>query len=233
MADKPTMLVKQETYLEAGVHIGTKIRTHDMREFVFKRRDDGLYILDLRKADERLLMAAKLLAKYEPSDILIVASRTYSGNPANKLVNLIPGVELIRGRFIPGTMTNLEFKKFKEPKIIFVCDPKGEKEAIVEASNNGVPIISLCDTDNDAKFVDLVVPINNKGNKSLALVFYLLSRELMLYKGLIKSYEEFPHEISYFEQMEMPVQAPAAPIVQKQEVVVSEPVAEVKAEGSN
>ncbi len=207
MAEKPTMLVKQETYLEAGVHIGTKIRTNDMEEFIFKRRDDGLYILDLRKADERLLLASKLLSKYKPEDVLVVASRTYSGNPASKFAALT-GVDLIRGRFIPGTMTNLDYKNFKEPSVIFVCDPKGEKEAIVEASRNGIPIISLADTDNETKFLDLVIPINNKGKKSLALVFYILSRELMLSQGKIKSYEEFPHEISYFEQTEVPKEEP-------------------------
>lgn len=194
-----SLLVKQEAYLESGIHIGTKIRTHDMRPYIFKRRGDGLFILDLRKTDERLLKAAKLLSKYKPEEILLIASRAYSGNPASKFSTLT-GVPAIFGRFVPGTMTNLTYKKFQEPKLIFVCDPKGEREAIIEATKNSVPVIALCDTDNETKFIDLVIPANNKGKRALALIFYILTRELMLAQEKIKSYEEFSYDVSHFEQ---------------------------------
>lgn len=208
--EKSGLPLKQEVFLEAGVHIGTKIRTSDMREFIFKRRDDGLYILDLRKSAERLVAAAKLLARYKPEEITVVASRVYSSNPANKFAALT-GVNLIKGRFVPGTMTNMTCKGFMEPKIILVCDPKGEREAVSESAKNGVPVISLCDTDNETKFIDVVVPINNKGKRSLALIFYILARELLLAQGRIKSYDEFTYDISYFEQM--------APVEPKKEEV--------------
>jgi small subunit ribosomal protein S2 len=198
--EKSGMPVKQETFLEAGVHIGTKIRTSDMRDFIFKRRDDGLYILDLRISSERLLTAAKLMAKYSPEDVAVVASRVYSSNPAKKFADLT-GIRLIRGRFVPGTMTNMTCKGFLEPKLLFVCDPKGEREALVEGARNGVTVIALCDTDNETKFIDLVIPINNKGKRSLALVFYILAREVMMSQGKIKSYDEFPYEINHFEQL--------------------------------
>ena len=211
MTEKVGMPVKQEVFLEAGVHIGTKIRTNDMKPFIFKRRDDGLYILDLRKSAERLVTAAKLIAKYAPEDVAIVASRVYSSNPATKFATLT-GVRLIKGRFVPGTMTNMSYQGFLEPKLLVVCDPKGEREALAESAKNGVPTIALCDTDNETKFVDLVVPINNKGKRSLALAFYILTRELMMAQGKIKSYDEFPHEVNYFEQMivekEKPEEAP-------------------------
>jgi small subunit ribosomal protein S2 len=200
MTDKSGMPVKQEVLLEAGVHIGTKIRTNDMRNYIFKRRDDGLYILDLRKSAERLMDAAKILAKYQPQDIWVVASRVYSSNPASKFAELT-GANIVRGRFIPGTMTNMNIKGFMEPKILLVCDPKGEHEAIAESAMNGVPVIALCDTDNDTKFIDLVIPINNKGKRSLALIFFILSRELLMSQGKIKAYEEFTHDIGYFEQL--------------------------------
>ena len=195
-----SLLVKQETYLEAGIHIGTKIRTFDMRDFVFKRRDDGLYILDLRKTDERLLAAAKLMGKLEPKDVLIVASRAYSSNPAKKFSELT-GIPILPGRFIPGTMTNLSYKGFKEPKLLFVCDPKGEREAITEAAKNGIPVIALCDTDNETKYIDMIIPANNKGRRALALIFYILTRELMLSQGKIKSYDEYDYKISQFEEI--------------------------------
>ena len=198
MVEKTTGLpVKQDLFLEAGVHIGTRMKTNDMRGFIFKKRDDGLYILDLRKTAEKLMAAAKLLAKYDPKDILIVASRIYSSNPAMKFSKMT-GIPVLPGRFVPGTMTNLVSKQFREPKLIFVCDPKGEREAILESAKNGVPVIALCDTDNGTKYVDLVIPINNKGRRSLALVFYILAREIMLSQEKIKSYEEFQHNVAYF-----------------------------------
>lgn len=198
--EKISTPVKQDILLEAGVHIGTKIKTNDMRNFVFKRRDDGLYILDLRQTSERLLAAAKLIARYPPEEVLIVASRIYSGGPASKFSSLT-GIPVVKGRFVPGTMTNLTSKNFKEPKLVFVCDPKGEREAIGESAQNGVPVIALCDTDNETKYIDLVIPINNKGRRSLALVFYILSRELMLSQGKISSYDEFEYDLGYFERM--------------------------------
>jgi small subunit ribosomal protein S2 len=208
MTEKSGMPVKQEVLLEAGVHIGTKIRTNDMRHYIFKRRDDGLYILDLRKSAERLMDAAKMLARYQPQDIWVVASRVYSSNPASKFAELT-GANIVRGRFVPGTMTNMNIKGFMEPKILLVCDPKGEHEAIAESAKNGVPVIALCDTDNDTKFIDLVIPINNKGKRSLALIFFILSRELLMSQNKIKSYEEFTHDIGYFEQLLMEEKKPA------------------------
>lgn len=199
--EKVGLPVSQDTFLEAGVHIGTRIKTNDMKKFIFKKRDDGLYILDLTKTAERIMAAAKLLAKYQPSDILIVASRVYSSNAAKKFSKLT-GIPVLQGRFVPGTMTNLSSPQFQEPKLVFVCDPKGEREAIMESAKNGVPVIALCDTDNETKFVDLVVPINNKGRKSLALLFYILAREIMLSQGTIKSYKEFKYDISFFEKLE-------------------------------
>jgi small subunit ribosomal protein S2 len=201
--EKTGMPLKQELFLEAGVHIGTKIKTDDMKRFVFRRRDDGLYVLDLRISAERLVAAAKLIAKYPIEDVLVVASRIYSGNPAAKF-SLITGIPTLKGRFIPGTMTNMTYKGFREPKLLFVCDPKGEREAIAEGAKNGVPIIALCDTDNETKFVDFVIPINNKGKRSLALIFYILAREVSLAQGKIKSYDEFTYDINYFEQLDEP-----------------------------
>ncbi len=200
MSEKSGMPVKQEVFLEAGVHIGTKIRTNDMRDFIFKRRDDGLYILDLRKSSEKLMDAAKVIAKFRPEEVCVVASRVYSSNPASRFAELT-GVNIVRGRFVPGLMTNMNVSGFMEPKLLLVCDPKGEHEALVEAAKNGVALIALCYTDNETKFVDIVVPINNKGKRSLALIFYILSREVMMAQGKIKSYEEFTFDISFFEQL--------------------------------
>jgi len=228
--EKVGMPVKQDMFLEAGVHIGTKIRTSDMRSFIFKRRDDGLYILDLRQSAERLMAAAKLISKYQPEDVSIVASRIYSGNPASRFAK-ISGTNVIRGRFTPGTMSNMSYKGFTEPKLIVVCDPKGEREALLESAKNGVTVIGFCDSDNETKFVDLIVPINNKGKRSLALAFYILAREVMMAKGDIKSYDEFPHDVQYFEQMvEIEEEKPEEPEAKEEEKPEEKPKEEKKAE---
>ncbi len=198
---KASFLIPQEKYLETGIHIGTRFKTMDMKEFVFKMRDDGLYILDLRKTDDRIREAAKLIAKYKPEEVLVIASRLYSGNAAEKFCKLT-GIDLMQGRFIPGTMTNVKLPNFREPKLLIVCDPKGEWEAIREASMTGVPVIGLCDTDNNTVFIDWIIPANNKGRRSLAVIFYLLSRELMMSQGKIKSYDEFEYRLDYFERFE-------------------------------
>jgi small subunit ribosomal protein S2 len=223
--EKDGMPVKQEMFLEAGVHIGTKIRTNDMRKFIFKRRDDGLYILDLRQSAERIMEAAKLISGYKPEDVTVVASRVYSSNPATRFSNLT-GVNVIQGRYVPGTMTNIQYKKFIEPKLMIVCDPKGERQALAESRKTGVKIIGFCDSDNETNNIDLVIPVNNKGKRSLALVFYIMTRELMMAQGTIKSYDEFKYDVSYFEQMVMPEKKP-----EPEEAAVQEAPEEPKEEG--
>ncbi len=195
------LLVPREVYLESGIHIGTKVKNNDMVSFIFKRREDGLFVLDITKIDARLRQAIGIVAKYNPSDVLIVASRVYSSSAATKFSKLT-GIEVMDGRFVPGTMTNTSSKKFKEPKLLLVCDPRGERQAVAEAAKVGVPVIALCDSDNETKFIDYVIPANNKGRKALALVFYVFTRELMLKQGKISSYDEFKQSPQYFEQLE-------------------------------
>lgn len=202
MAEEDGMLVSPDKYLEAGVHIGTKIRTGNMKRFVFKRRKDKIYIIDLKIIDERLGLAFNLLKNYKPEDVTIVATRTYSGNAALKAKEFV-GFDVITRRFHPGTFTNINSQSFREPKIIVVCDPRGEREALREARMMDIPVIALVDTDNTTEFVDFVIPINNKGRKSLGIFFWLLVREMMVKNGTIKDYSEFKYPLSYFEKLEL------------------------------
>ncbi len=200
-------LIKQEKYLEAGIHIGTKLRVIDMTRFIYRTRNDGLYVLDLRKVDERIRMAGRLMAKYDPKEITVVASRAYSGMAAAKFAQ-ITGSNVISGRFIPGRFTNVARDDFVEPKLVLICDPKGERQAVVECGKMGLPTVGLCDTDNFTMFIDWVVPCNNKGRRALALIFWLLAREMAMSSGKVASYDEFKPTLEEFE-----AQATETPVV--------------------
>lgn len=192
------LLIDQATYLEAGIHIGTKIKTPGMKRFIYKIREDGLYLLELNVIDQKIRQAAKLLAQYEPKDIVVTASRIYAIASASKFAEITKS-KLLTGRVVPGIFTNPNREDFQEPGIILLSDTRNERQAVKEASTTSIPIIALCDTDNWIKFVDLVVPCNNKGRRALALVYFLLSREFLKEKGLIKSNEEFNYKVSDFE----------------------------------
>lgn len=204
ISNQEGLLVPLDRYLQSGIHIGTKIKTGDMKEFIFKRRNDKIYVMDIDKINTKITQAIEYLKKYPLQDILIVATRTYAGNAANKLKEFTGDLQVVSKRFIPGTLTNPELKNFKEPAIMLVCDPRGEKEAIREANMLNVPVIALADTDNSSTGIDLVVPINNKGRKSLALFFWILTREILLKEGKIKKYDDFKVPVAAFEKLELP-----------------------------
>jgi len=200
------MLLPQEKFLESGIHIGTKMKTPDMKKYIYKERQDRLYVLDLKQVDERIRLAAKFISKYDPTKFYVIASRTYAGIAAAKFAQ-ITGCNIIRGRFIPGSMTNPARPNFFEPDLVLVCDPKNELQSVREATSIGTPVIALCDTDNSTRFIDLVVPCNNKGKKALALIFFLLAREVMKAKGLVANDAEFGHTL---EEFDVPIERPAA-----------------------
>jgi small subunit ribosomal protein S2 len=191
-------LVSSAEYMEVGIQIGTRIKTPGMSRFIYKRREDGLYLLELATIDKKIRAAAKLLATYEQKDIVATASRIYAIAPAKKFAE-ITGTRMISGRVMPGVFTNPNRGDFEEPEIVLVSDTRNERQAVKEASKIDAPIVALCDTDNWIKFVDLAIPCNNKGRRSLALIYYLLAREFMKAKGLIKDNSEFNYTVSDFE----------------------------------
>ena len=192
------LLTDQNEYLEVGIHIGTKVRTPGAKRFIYKVREDGLYLLDLNTIDQRIRIAAKMLARYEAKDIVVTASRIYSISAASKFAE-ITGARLMKGRVMPGVFTNPNRNDYSEPEILLVSDNRNERQAIKEASKTDIPIIALCDTDNWLKFVDFIIPCNNKGRRSLSLIYFLLAREFLKEKGTIKTNEEFTYKISDFE----------------------------------
>jgi len=198
VATEPTMMVSEETYMTSGVHIGTRQKTADIKEFIYKVRNDGLYIIDVKKTDERIKAAAKFLAKYTPSQILAVSVRQYGHKPVRKLGETT-GIQVLDGRFQPGTLTNPNAKTFLEPEIILLTDPLADIQALHEAKNIGIPVLALCDTNNETKYIDYVIPTNNKGRRALALIYWLLARAIQREQGKIKSDEEFGATVEDFE----------------------------------
>lgn len=170
-------LIPMDEYLAAGVHIGTQQKTEDMKKFIYRVRSDGLYVLDVQSTDERIRAAAKFLSRYEPANVLVVCARQYGQHPAEMFAKAI-GARHIVGRFIPGTLTNPVYMFFAEPDVVVVTDPIGDAQAVNEAINIGVPVVAMCDTNNMTSNIDLVIPTNNKGRKALALVYWLLAREV-------------------------------------------------------
>ena len=197
------LLVANENYLESGIHIGTKMRTGDAKGFVYKKRKDGIYIIDVDKIDSGIRKALEAIKKYEPKEVLIVATRMYTSNVAHKLKSLFPDVNVIEKRFIPGTLTNIKSNHFTEPKIVLVTDPKAEKEAVRESNAMQIPVIGLVDTDNILEGINYAIPMNNKGRKSLALLFWLIAREISIKEGKIKAYNDFKVPMSFFEKIEL------------------------------
>ncbi len=192
------LLANQNDYLEAGIHIATKTKSPGMKRFIYKVREDGLYLLDLKTINDRIKVAANMIARYEPKDIVVTASRIYAIVAAQKFAEIIEA-KFIKGRVTPGIFTNPTREDFMEPKLIIISDSRNEKQAIKEASKVNVPIIALSDTDNSTKFIDLIIPANNRGRRSLAFIYYLLSREVLKARGTIKSNEEFSHAPNDFE----------------------------------
>jgi len=185
------LLVPKQDYLSAGIHIGMKSRTADMKKFIYKVREDGLAVLDLKMLDERITNAAKFLSGMKK--ILAVGRKSNSHTPIEKFCEII-GCECITGRFMPGTLTNPSYKQFIEPDVVLLADPMSDYQALKEAVDSRIPVVALCDTFNETRNIDLIIPCNNKGKKSLALVYWLLAREISKNRGE----KEFKHKVEDF-----------------------------------
>ncbi|RLG76169.1 MAG: 30S ribosomal protein S2 [Thermoprotei archaeon] len=192
------LLVPINVYLESGVHIGTHMCTKHMKKFVYKLKPDGPYILDVRKIDERIRIAAKFIARYKPENVLAVSARQYGFTPVQKFAEFTNAKAVI-GRFIPGTLTNPYLDMYVEADILIVTDPRVDQQAIIEASKIGIPVVAIASTDAKLSNVDLVIPGNNKGRKSLAVIYWLLTRQVLRERGALAPDGELPVGPEAFE----------------------------------
>lgn len=195
MGDIMTELLDREKYVSAGVHLGMRKKSKDMDRFIFKTRPDGLSIINVEKVDERIEVASSFLSRF---DKILAVGRKENAQPVLKKLKEATDFEVIEGRFMPGILTNPSFPDYFEPDVILVVDPLIDEQAISEAIKKRIPIVAICDSYTDMDYIDLVIPGNNKGRKSLGLILYLLARETLKKKGEIDSEEGFDYELSDF-----------------------------------
>ncbi len=186
------LLIPREKYLSAGVHIGMTVKTNDMKRFIYKIRPNGLAVLNIGEVDKRVGYAANMMSG--TSNILVVSKKDNSQEPAKKFAEVV-GAKCIAGRFMPGSLTNPTYKHFFEPDILVVTDPLADKQSIKEAVQMRIPIIGFCDTFNETSFLDLVIPCNNKGKKSMALLFWLLAKLVLKARG--EKFDMKPEDFGY------------------------------------
>lgn len=198
VAPEEELLLPQDTLLSAGIHIGTRMKTGDMEQFIYRVRPDGLFVLDVKKTDDRIRVAAKFLARFEPAKIAAVAARLYAQEPVTKFCQ-VTGATAVVGRFIPGLLSNPLYPNRIEPDVLIVSDPRADFQAVKEASSVGIPVVALCSTDNEFVGVDCVVPTNNKGRRALAVIYWLLARQVLRERGELAADKDLPLTIDDFE----------------------------------
>ncbi|MGE0793257.1 MAG: 30S ribosomal protein S2 [Candidatus Woesearchaeota archaeon] len=193
------LLIPTEDYLKSGIHIGTKFRSKYMENFIYKTRTDGLSVLNLQKIDERIKLAGNLLAQYQPEDIVIVCRRE-NGWKAVRMFAKATGSKVFAGRYPPGVLTNPQLKNFMEVKIMLIVDVAPDRNALNDALVSGIPTIALCDTNNATNNIDLVIPCNNKGKKSLGLLFWLLSKIYLENRNIINKNQAYEYSVEDFTE---------------------------------
>lgn len=182
MSEETALLVSAETYEENAVNIGTQQKSADMGRFIDRVREDGLYLLDISITDARIRSIAALLNKFDAPSIMVVSARQYGQRPARLFAEAI-GAHSAVGRFIPGSLTNPVLRSYIEPDVLFVTDPANDQQALREAVATGLPIVGIVDANNHLRNVDIALPANNKGRRSLALIYWLLAREVLKIRG--------------------------------------------------
>jgi small subunit ribosomal protein S2 len=184
--------------LSTGIRVGTQVKTKFMTPFITKASPEGLYMLDLDITLEKIKTAAKFINRVGTDKLIVCSGRQYANTPIEKFCEMLNTKKLL-GRFLPGTLTNPSLPYYIEPKLVLISDPQVDEQAIIEATNAGIPIIGISNTDNITSKLDVVIPANNRGRKALATVYWLLVRQILIERGELKEDESMKYEIDDFE----------------------------------
>ncbi|MFB3048269.1 MAG: 30S ribosomal protein S2 [Nitrosopumilaceae archaeon] len=184
--------------LSTGIRVGTAVKTKFMVPFITKASPEGLYMLDLDITLARIQTAAKFINRMNIEKVIVCSGREYANTPIEKFCE-VTGATKMLGRFMPGTLTNPSLPYYIEPQLVLISDPQVDSQAITEATNAGIPVIGISNTDNMTSQIDLVIPANNRGRKALATAYWLLAREILVEKGQLKGDESLKYEIDDFE----------------------------------
>jgi len=198
MSEQNEISTLKTKILSTGIRVGTAVKTTFMAPYITKASPEGLYLIDLDITIERIQTAAKFINREKIEDVIICSGREYANTPIEKFCELT-GAVMKLGRFMPGTLTNPSLPYYIEPKLVLISDPQVDEQAIKEATNAGIPVIGIANTDNITSKVDLVIPANNRGRKALATAYWLLAREILVQKGELKDGEQMKYEIDDFE----------------------------------
>lgn len=176
-------LVPVEDYLKASMHLGTRVITPNMRKYIYKRRADGLAVFNTAMLDTTMREAGDFVSKYAPEDIIIVCKRE-AGWHAVKLFSETLGIRSFTKKYPAGILTNTNLKEFFECKLVIICDPWLDKNALADANIVGVPVLSVCDSNNYALGITKIIAGNNKSAKSLGMIMYLLAKMYVEKRGI-------------------------------------------------
>jgi len=171
--------------LVATVHLGAQNLDHQMASYVYKRKLNGVCLFNVRKVWDKLVLAARAVAAIEnPADVCVISARQIGQRACLKYARYT-GATPIAGRFTPGSFTNQIQRAFKEPRLVIVTDPVADHQPITEASYVNIPVIAFCNSDNPCRYVDIVIPCNNRGAPSIGLMLWFLAREVLRIRGTL------------------------------------------------